>query len=162
MGRLAHQQEPTKIQPRRRTSLPQSNLGLQPFGFAGCLYDNSTQLCHYGAREYDAQVGRWLTKDPIGFNGSDTNLYGYVVQDPINKIDPTGKVWGVAVGVVLVGIAVLIESDAFNPPEPDPYANKQFPGIDPSKLPPYNGPGRYPDPRRPFKPPSNTPNSCTL
>src|SRR6185503_21145162 len=66
------------------------NPGFQPFGFAGCLYDQATQLCHFGAREYDAQVGRWLTKDPLGFGGGDTNLYGYVIQDPINLFDPLG------------------------------------------------------------------------
>lgn len=66
------------------------NPGFQPFGFAGCLYDNDTKLCHFQHREYDASVGRWLTKDPIGFGGGDTNLYGYVLQDPINLIDPSG------------------------------------------------------------------------
>ncbi len=66
------------------------NPGFQPFGFAGCLYDVDTKLCHFGAREYDASTGRWLTKDPIGFAGGSTNLYGYVLNDPINWIDPTG------------------------------------------------------------------------
>jgi len=61
-----------------------------PFGFAVCLYDQATQLCHFGAREHDAQTGRWLTKDPLEFGGGDTNLYGYVIQDPINLIDPNG------------------------------------------------------------------------
>jgi len=32
-----------------------------------------------------------LTKDPIRFDGEDTNLYGYVLQDPINFNDPSGK-----------------------------------------------------------------------
>src|SRR5690606_5082811 len=32
----------------------------------------------------------WLTKDPILFGGGDTNLYGYVLSDPINFIDPSG------------------------------------------------------------------------
>ncbi len=33
---------------------------------------------------------RYLSKDPILFNGRDTNLYGYVLNDPINFIDPNG------------------------------------------------------------------------
>lgn len=31
-----------------------------------------------------------MSKDPILFAGGDTNLYGYVLQDPINLIDPSG------------------------------------------------------------------------
>lgn len=30
--------------------------------------------------DYDPTVGRWTTKDPIGFAGGDTNLYGYVAN----------------------------------------------------------------------------------
>jgi RHS repeat-associated protein len=59
-------------------------------GFAGCLYDKDTKLCHFGAREYDPETGRWTSKDPILFGGGDTNLYGYVMSDPVNLIDPSG------------------------------------------------------------------------
>jgi RHS repeat-associated protein len=61
-----------------------------PFGFAGGLYDQDTQLVHFGYREYDPYTGKWTTKDPIDFNGGDSNLYGYVLQDPVNFIDPLG------------------------------------------------------------------------
>ena len=71
--------------------LSDTNPGFTPFGFAGCLYDQDTKLCRFGARDYDASIGRWLSKDPILFEGGDTNLYGYVLQDPINLIDPKGK-----------------------------------------------------------------------
>jgi len=70
--------------------LSDTNPGFQPFGFAGCLYDQDTKLCRFGARDYDSSVGRWTAKDPIRFDGGDTNLYGYVMQDPINLIDPSG------------------------------------------------------------------------
>ncbi len=49
-----------------------------------------TGLVRFGARDYDPEVGRWTAKDPIGFNGGDTNLYGYCLNDSINNIDPTG------------------------------------------------------------------------
>ena len=41
---------------------------------------------------YDPSVGRWLSKDPILFNGGDSNLYAYVGSDPVNFIDPWGWV----------------------------------------------------------------------
>lgn len=44
----------------------------------------------FGARDYDGSIGRWLSKDPIRFEGGDTNFYGYVLQDPINYFDPDG------------------------------------------------------------------------
>jgi RHS repeat-associated protein len=68
-----------------------TNPGFQPFGFAGGLYDQHTGLTRFGARDYDAQIGRWTAKDPIDFDGQDTNLYGYVQSDPINFRDPRGQ-----------------------------------------------------------------------
>jgi RHS repeat-associated protein len=70
--------------------LKDTNPGFQPFGFAGGLYDQDTKLVRFGARDYNASVGRWTAKDPILLNGGDTNLYGYVLQDPVNLIDPAG------------------------------------------------------------------------
>lgn len=70
--------------------LQDTNPGFQPFGFAGGLYDAPTGLVRFGARDYDATVGRWVTKDPRGFAGGDTNLYAYCASDPINHMDPTG------------------------------------------------------------------------
>ncbi len=71
--------------------LQDTNPGFQPFGFAGGLYDRDTGVAHFGAREYDPEVGRWLSKDPQHFAGGDTNLYGYVRNDPLNLNDPSGE-----------------------------------------------------------------------
>ncbi|RMD84172.1 MAG: RHS repeat protein, partial [Candidatus Dadabacteria bacterium] len=67
-----------------------TNPGFQPFGFAGGLYDSDTGLTRFGDRDYDGFTGRWTSKDPIGFRGGDTNLYGYVLGDPVNWKDPVG------------------------------------------------------------------------
>jgi RHS repeat-associated protein len=97
--------------------------GLQPFGFAGGLYDADTGLVRFGARDYDAETGRWTAKDPLLFEGGDTNLYAYALGDPINRVDPTGRSatvweWAVGVGIAaeapalaatgLVGLCILL------------------------------------------------------
>ena len=64
--------------------------GWQPFGFAGGIYDPDTGLVRFGARDYDPVVGRWTSKDPINFRGGDSLLYGYVKNDPINRVDVSG------------------------------------------------------------------------
>src|SRR5207302_3863410 len=64
--------------------------GFQPFGFSGGLQDLHTKLTKFGARDYDPATGRWIAKDPIGFEGGDTNLYTYVSGDPVNYSDEDG------------------------------------------------------------------------
>ncbi len=56
-----------------------------------CNKRNFAVHSHGRVRHYDPETGRWLSKDPILFAGGDTNLYGYVLNDPVNFIDPTGK-----------------------------------------------------------------------
>ncbi len=63
-----------------------------PFGFAGGIYDKDTKLTRFGARDYDAESGRWATKDKSAFAGGETNFYNYCLSDTINLIDPIGYV----------------------------------------------------------------------
>ncbi len=44
----------------------------------------------FGAREYDAETGRWMSRDPILERGGLANMMSYVGGDPNNKRDPTG------------------------------------------------------------------------
>lgn len=70
-----------------------TNPGFQPFGFAGGLYDRDTGLVRFGARDYDAETGRWTAKDPILFQGGSVNLFEYAINDPVNFVDPEGQQW---------------------------------------------------------------------
>jgi len=67
-----------------------SAAGFQPFGYAGGLWDASTKLTRFGARDYDAETGRWTNKDPLRFGGGDLNVFAYAANDPMNRIDPDG------------------------------------------------------------------------
>jgi RHS repeat-associated protein len=113
--------------------LVDTNPGFQPFGFAGGLYDRDTGLVRFGARDYDPATARWVAKDPIRFHGGDTNLYGYVVNDPINAVDPPGTSGGTLVGTVpwvidwaglaglrlLGAVSVMLQCSGDNPPPHD-------------------------------------------
>jgi RHS repeat-associated protein len=67
-----------------------TNPDFQPFGFAGGLYDSETKLVRFGVRDYDAKAGRWISKDPIGFEGGVPNIFEYCINDPVNFTDPSG------------------------------------------------------------------------
>ena len=62
-----------------------------PFGFAGGHYDPHTNLVRFGARDYDASIGRWTAKDPALFAGGQSNLYAYSHSDPVNYLDVDGR-----------------------------------------------------------------------
>lgn len=47
------------------------------FGFTGRPFDPATGLQNNLNRWYDPEVGRWMSEDPIGFEGGDENLYRY-------------------------------------------------------------------------------------
>ncbi|HEX8296956.1 MAG TPA: RHS repeat-associated core domain-containing protein, partial [Chthoniobacteraceae bacterium] len=64
----------------------------QPFTFNGQLgvQDDPGDLFHMRARAFDAELGRFTTRDPIGFTGGDTNIYRFAQNDPVNFNDPSG------------------------------------------------------------------------
>ena len=63
---------------------------LTRYGYTGRELDADTGLIYYRARWYDTQLGRFISEDPIGFEGG-MNLYAYVEDDPLSSIDPLGQ-----------------------------------------------------------------------
>ncbi len=59
------------------------------FGFTGHYYHAASGLYLTLYRAYDANVARWLNRDPIE-EGGGLNLYGYVANNPTNAVDPYG------------------------------------------------------------------------
>jgi RHS repeat-associated protein len=62
------------------------------FGFTGHFYHAPSGLHLALYRAYDADAGRWLSRDPIGEDGG-LNLYDYVGNNPLTETDPFG-LWG--------------------------------------------------------------------
>jgi len=73
---------------------------VNPFGYKGALgyYTNGeTGDVYVRARTFSPTIGRWLTRDPIGWLGGLLNLYGYAAANPVANCDPSGLrigLWG--------------------------------------------------------------------
>ncbi|MEK6282273.1 MAG: RHS repeat-associated core domain-containing protein [Acidobacteriota bacterium] len=65
------------------------------YTYTGREFDSDTGLMYYRARWYDAHQGRFLSEDPIEFEGGSLNFYTYVDNDPINANDPLGLQGGI-------------------------------------------------------------------
>ena len=61
-------------------------------GFTGKEYDEDTGLYYFNARWYDAELGRFVSEDPVA-DPNNPNLYSYCGNQPLNHIDPTGMVY---------------------------------------------------------------------
>jgi len=85
----------------------------QPFTFTAREFDAETGMYFYRARYYDPKAGRFVTRDPIGFNGGDVNLYAYVGNNPVNWGDPEGL-------------------------QPPPFPYQSFPGMKRSHINPFS------------------------
>jgi RHS repeat-associated protein len=90
------------------------------FGYAGRPLEERTGLSDNRARWYEPGTGRFVNEDPSGFKGGDANLFRYVGNDPLNRIDPSGlmakwaqpvsRVSGPAVGYAGLGQGSVLTS----------------------------------------------------
>jgi len=69
---------------------------------------------------YDSVSGRFVSRDPIGFQGSPWNLFEYVSSSPLQRTDPSGEAWG------YIGAAVFAAMVACAKPQHD-LAHSQYP-----------------------------------
>jgi RHS repeat-associated protein len=66
----------------------------QNYKFTGMERDTETGNDHAWLRNYEQNPGRWLSPDPLGgdiTSPQSLNLYGYVMNNPLSNIDPTGQ-----------------------------------------------------------------------
>ena len=62
---------------------------VNPFQYTGREFDSETGIYEYRARFYDANTGRFLSENPIRFQGG-VDFYRYALNAPINFKDPLG------------------------------------------------------------------------
>ncbi|MCG6172870.1 hypothetical protein JEG43_01545 [Anoxybacillus sp. LAT_35] len=65
-----------------------------PYRYAGYYYDGETGLYYLMARYYDANMGRFITRDTFhGFENEPQSLnqYAYTKNNPVMYVDPNGN-----------------------------------------------------------------------
>jgi len=82
------------------------------YRYTGKERDEETGFTYHGARYYMPWLGRWISCDPSGLRDN-VNLFVYVGDNPVNKIDLNGQ-WDISwtdvaigAGVAIVGVAVV-------------------------------------------------------
>jgi RHS repeat-associated protein len=60
------------------------------WGFTGHYYHAPSGLHMAWFRAYDANLGRWISRDPIAERGG-LNVYAYANHDPVNYVDRDGR-----------------------------------------------------------------------
>ena len=71
------------------------------YRFSSTCQDLETGLNYYGFRYYDANMGRWLNRDPINEDGG-VNLFQFVLNSPINLYDVLGTTSGVVQEIIVI------------------------------------------------------------
>ena len=71
-----------------------TSLGQKEKTFQGQRLDDELGLNwhDFGARNYDASLGRWMSIDPLAENYFDMTPYNYVASNPVYYIDPDGMI----------------------------------------------------------------------
>lgn len=78
--------------------------GSSGFFYVGQEYNASTGLQYSRARYYDPVSSEFISQDPLGFAGGDTNLYRRAGNSPANATDPSGlSATAIGAGVGFVG-----------------------------------------------------------
>lgn len=92
-------------------SVPSMGAAPNGVGYTGHVNDPETGLVYMQARYYDAEVGRFLSVDPVatdGNSGNHFNRYWYADDNPTKFTDPDGRCANLCTAAVGVGVGALV------------------------------------------------------
>lgn len=138
------------------------------FGFAGMFWSPESGLNLTRFRAYDPTIARWLSRDPLPYAEAllGPNLYVYVSNEPVNRVDPYGLFFrepspceelaglvfeacqdaGINYVLCLVAAHFALIACKRNPNPPPSLCLAPTPGPGPGPAPGGPGPGPSPEP----------------
>ena len=92
-----------------------------PLRYRGYYYDGETGFYYLNSRYYDPETCRFLNADGYVSTGQGIlgyNMYAYCGNNPVNRYDPTGHLWGeildfVKTAITEIGNAISALSPAY-------------------------------------------------
>ncbi len=94
--------------------ISQSRTATNAYKFSTKNLDDDSNLYYFGARYYDSEIGRFITKDPDGGDVTDPqslNPYVYVRNNPVNLVDPEGR--QVVEGIFVISGAAFLATAGY-------------------------------------------------
>lgn len=88
--------------------------------YTGEYWDQDAQLLYLRARWYDPRLGRFISADPFEGRQKDPrslNRYAYAHNDPLQHVDPTGRMSVLGLGATALGLGT-IATLAYHAPNP--------------------------------------------
>ena len=81
---------------------------INPLRYRGYYYDSETGFYYLQSRYYDPEIGRFINADSYASTDAtgllSTNMFAYCENDPVNKSDPSGELFGTISGLIVGGL----------------------------------------------------------
>ena len=81
---------------------------INPLRYRGYYYDTETGFYYLQSRYYDPEIGRFINADSYASTDAtgllSTNMFAYCENDPVNRSDPSGELFGTISGLIVGGL----------------------------------------------------------
>lgn len=81
---------------------------INPLRYRGYYYDTETGFFYLQSRYYDPEIGRFINADSYASTDAtgilSTNMFAYCENDPVNRSDPSGELFGTISGLIVGGL----------------------------------------------------------
>ena len=100
-----------------------------PLRYRGYYYDWESGFYYLNSRYYDPEIGRFISPDSYVSTGQGLigyNMYAYCGNNPVARVDPSGRIWSLVILVALVGGCVFLTGDEDQTPNYEAEAHSRY------------------------------------